>query len=77
MTFVTGNRYPNWKNNILVGSLRFLYLERMVIYDKKVIHHEKLLEGIGRVRNVIMGADGLIYVSIENPGKIVRLVPIE
>jgi aldose sugar dehydrogenase len=27
MTFVTGDRYPEWKNNILVGSLSFQYLE--------------------------------------------------
>jgi glucose/arabinose dehydrogenase len=77
MTFVTGNRYKKWKNNILIGSLRFQYLERVVISNKSVIYHEKLLEGIGRVRNVVMSPDGLIYVAIENPGKIVRLVPIE
>jgi aldose sugar dehydrogenase len=76
-TFITGNRYKNWKNNLLVGSLRFMYLERVVINRHSVMHREKLLEGIGRVRNVVMGPDGLIYVSIENPGKIVRLVPVE
>ena len=32
---------------------------------------------IGRVRNVVMGPDGLVYVAIENPGKIVRLIPME
>ena len=37
---------------------------------------EKLLEGIGRVRNVVMSPDGLVYVAIETPGKIVRLIPI-
>jgi glucose/arabinose dehydrogenase len=77
MIFVTGNRYKKWNNNLLVGSLRFQYLERIVINKHAVIHHEKLLEGIGRVRNVVMGPDGLIYVAIENPGKIVRLMPLE
>lgn len=77
MTFVTGNRYKKWNNNLLIGSLRFQYLERVVINRHAVIHHEKLLEGIGRVRNVVMGPDGLIYVAIENPGKIVRLMPVE
>ena len=77
MTFVTGERYRNWKNNLLVGSLRFQYLERMVINRHSVIHREKLLEGIGRVRNVVMSPDGLIYVAVETPGKIVRLVPVE
>lgn len=76
MTFVTGDRYKNWSNNILVGSLSFQYLERVVINNHSVIHREKLLEDIGRVRNVVMSPDGLIYVAIENPGKIMRLVPI-
>lgn len=76
MTFVTGNRYKNWENNILIGSLSFKYLERVVLRGHSVIHREKLLEDIGRVRNVVMGPDGLVYVSIENPGKVLRLVPV-
>lgn len=76
MTFVTGNRYKGWENNILVGSLSFKYLERVVLKDRSVVKREKLLEDIGRVRNVVMGPDGLVYVSIENPGKILRLVPV-
>ena len=76
-TFVKGDRYKNWKNNILVGSLRFMYLERVVLEGNKVTHQEKLMEGIGRVRNVEMSPDGFIYVAIESPGKIVKLVPME
>lgn len=75
--FVTGDRFKNWRNNMLVGSLRFQYLERVVINGHAVMHREKLLEGIGRVRNVVMSPDGLVYVAIETPGKIVRLIPIE
>ena len=77
MTFVTGERYKNWSNNLLVGSLRFKYLERVVLNGHSVMHREKLLEDIGRVRNVVVSPDGYIYVAIETPGKIVRLVPIE
>ncbi|WP_372773332.1 PQQ-dependent sugar dehydrogenase [Mangrovibacterium sp.] len=76
MTFVKGDRYPNWKNNILIGSLRFQYLERVVLDGYAVTHHEKLLEGIGRVRNVEVSPDGYIYVAIENPGKILKLIPV-
>jgi glucose/arabinose dehydrogenase len=77
MIFVKGDRYKNWENNILVGSLRFMYVERVVLEGQKVVHREKLLEGIGRVRNVLESPDGYIYVSIENPGKIVRIIPID
>lgn len=75
MTFVKGDRYPNWKNNILTGSLSFHYLHRVQLDGEKVVHQEKLLEGIGRVRNVEMSPDGYIYVAIEKPGKILKLIP--
>ena len=74
MAFVTSDIYPKWKNNLLVGSLKFQYLNRVVIENGKVVREEKLLDGMGRVRNVRQGPDGYIYVSIEQKG-IVRLVP--
>ena len=77
MTFMTGDRYPNWKNNIFLGSLPLKHLERVVLENNQVTHREQLLEGIGRVRNVVMGPDGLIYIAIETPGYILRLIPIE
>ncbi len=77
MTFVKGDLYPNWKNNILTGSLRFEYLKRVELDGTKVIHQENLLENIGRVRNVEMSPDGYIYVAIEKPGKILKLIPID
>lgn len=76
LDFVEGNKYPQWENNALVGSLKFEYLERLVIKDNQVIHQEKLLEGIARVRNVIMAKDGFIYVAVETPGVIYRIVPL-
>lgn len=77
MTFLSGDRYKKWQHNLFVGSLRFQYLERVVISGQKVVHTEKLLQDIGRVRNVVEGPDGLIYVATENPGFIVRLIPVE
>ena len=77
MTFVSGDRYKNWKNNLLLGSLPLKHLERVVMNNNSVIHREQLLPGIGRVRNVVMSPDGYIYLSIETPGKILRLMPVE
>jgi len=77
MTFVKGRRFAKWENHLLVGSLRFDYIERMVLDGRKVIHREKLAEGIGRVRNVVIGPDGLVYVGLEEPGMIVRFVPVQ
>lgn len=74
MTFVTSDFYPKWKGNLLVGSLAFQYLERLVIDDNKVVYREKLLDGMGRLRNVKQGPDGYIYVGVEGKG-IYRLEP--
>jgi glucose/arabinose dehydrogenase len=74
MTFVTGNKYPSWSGNLLMGSLRYNYLERCVIKDNKVVSNHKELLNIGRMRNVKMGNDGYIYISVENPGIVFRLV---
>ena len=74
MAFVNSEMYPEWKGNILVGSLKFKYLERLVLEDNKVIKREKLFEDIGRVRNVIQAPDGYIYVAVEGKG-IVKIVP--
>lgn len=68
MCFITSDKYPDWKGHLLVGSLVFEYLEKLEIKEGKVINREKLLENLGRVRNVIQGPDGFIYVSIENKG---------
>jgi glucose/arabinose dehydrogenase len=76
MTFVTGDRYPKWKNNILLGSLSFEHLERVELKGNEVVGKEQLLEGIGRVRNVVMSPDNYIYIAVEKPGVILKLVPL-
>ncbi|MCY7356692.1 MAG: PQQ-dependent sugar dehydrogenase [Rudanella sp.] len=76
MAFVEGNKYPGWKGNLLVGSLRFQYLNRCVLEGNKVVKEENLLKNIGRLRNVKMGPDGYIYVSVEEPGYLFRLMPV-
>lgn len=76
MTFVDSDRYPGWKNDILIGSLRFKYLERVQLTGNEVTEQERLLENIGRVRNVRISPDGFIYVAVETPGIIMRLLPV-
>ncbi len=76
MTFVTSDRYPAWKGHLLVGSLKFGYIELCRLEGNKIAGTQKLFEGIGRVRDIKQGPDGFIYVATENKG-IVRLVPNE
>lgn len=76
MVFVTSDKYPAWKGNLLIGSLKFQYLERLELQGEKVVYREKLLADIGRVRDVRQAPDGFIYVAVEGKG-IYRLVPKE
>ncbi|UJH92102.1 PQQ-dependent sugar dehydrogenase [Antarcticibacterium sp. 1MA-6-2] len=76
MAFVTSDKYPSLKGNLLVGSLKFQYLEHDVLDGEEVVRREKLLEEIGRVRDVVQAPDGNIYISVEGKG-IARLIEKE
>ena len=76
LTMVIGDKYPAWKGSLLIGSLRFNYVDRVVVKENKFSSQEKILLNIGRTRNVEMGRDGYIYVGIENPGTVFRVRPM-
>ncbi|WP_117590874.1 PQQ-dependent sugar dehydrogenase [Flavobacterium subsaxonicum] len=78
MAFLTTDVYKPWKGAVLVGSLRFKYLNLCYLDGNKIVKQEKLLKNIGRVRDVRQGPDGFIYVAVESPAAAVyRLVPVE
>lgn len=68
LAIVDSDKYPDWKGSLLVGSLKFSYLERLVIENNEVVKREKLFEDIGRLRNVIQASDGYIYIAVEGKG---------
>lgn len=74
MAFVTGDKYPEWKGHLLVGSLKFNYLVLCKLVGNKIVSTEIVQKDIGRVRNVVQLADGFIYVATDNDA-IYRLNP--
>ncbi len=72
MLYVTSNKYPELEENLLVGSLKFQYIEHLELDGKTVVAREKILPGVGRLRDLAQGPDGNIYASIEGTG-IIRL----
>ncbi|MDR5589882.1 PQQ-dependent sugar dehydrogenase [Christiangramia sp. SM2212] len=66
--YVTSDKFPELKGNLLVGSLKFQYLELLNLDGKKITKRTKLLEDSGRMRDVRQGPDGNIYVAIEGKG---------
>ena len=73
MAFITSDRYPNSKGNLLIGSLLFEYVHMCIMKDNRVYKEERILEGIGRVRSIREGPDGYIYIGVENLG-IIKLI---
>lgn len=77
LTFYTGNRFPQWKNNLFLGSLAAQELLRLVVQGEQVTHQEILFKGIGRVRDVLDGPDGYLYVVLNQPDRIERILPAD
>jgi glucose/arabinose dehydrogenase len=91
ITFYTGDRFPNWKGNLFVTALRGEHLRRLEISGREVTRQEVVFEQFGRVRDVVNGPDGNLYVLIQNPtggstglslaagtpGAVIRLVPAQ
>jgi glucose/arabinose dehydrogenase len=77
IAFYLGDAFPSWKGNLFVTALAAEELRRLVIVDGRVTHQEVLFKGIGRVRSVVTGPDGALYLGLEGPGRVVRLVPAE
>jgi glucose/arabinose dehydrogenase len=77
LAFYQGDKFPGWKGDALIGSLKFSYLVRLKLENQRVIHEEILLEGLlTRIRDVRTGPDGYVYLlTDENNGKLVRLQP--
>lgn len=75
ITFYTGNHFPQWRNELFLGSLAAQELRRIVIEHDSVTHQEILFKGIGRVRDVVNGPDGYLYLVLNQPDRIERLVP--
>ena len=70
----TGDAIPEWKGSLIVGTLRSEHLHR-VAFDpqnhRRMTLHEVYLEGEppagkGRLREVVMGPDGALYVTTSN-----------
>jgi glucose/arabinose dehydrogenase len=74
MTFISGDNFKSMKGNLLVCGLVSQKLLRCVVSVNKITEESVLLENSGRVRNVVQAPDGSIYVSVENPGRIIQIV---
>jgi glucose/arabinose dehydrogenase len=77
MAFVSGSQFSQWRGSMLVGALRGQMLVRLTLEGDKVLSEERLFQGRpGRIRDVRMGPDGLVYLLTDDPqGALLRLEP--
>jgi glucose/arabinose dehydrogenase len=84
LTFYTGDRFPNWKNNLFIGGMRqgevprSGHLERLDFNNEwEELHREGMLRDLQqRIRDVRQGPDGLLYLlTAENDGALIRIEP--
>jgi glucose/arabinose dehydrogenase len=77
MAFYEGNAFPAWRGSLLLGALRGQSLVRLVLDGEKVVAEERLLtQQVGRIRDVRVGPDGLVYLLSDSPdGALWRLRP--
>jgi glucose/arabinose dehydrogenase len=71
MNFYTGSEFPKWKNHLFLATLAAQELRRLEVVNGKVVYQEILFKNLGRIRHVIGGPDGALYVLL--PNRIARL----
>jgi glucose/arabinose dehydrogenase len=77
LAFVTSERYPAWKGNLLMGTLRGQALIRLTLDGNTVTGEERLLENLARrIRDVRQAPDGWIYVLTDGAdAQLLRIRP--
>ena len=67
--FYQGTRFPQFVGNLFAATLRGTHLLRLVVdaQGRRVTRQERLLDGtFGRLRDVVVGPDGYIYICTNN-----------
>jgi glucose/arabinose dehydrogenase len=73
MTFYSGNRVPEWQNNLFIGALSGMHIVRLAINNNKVVGEERLLAGEGqRFRDITQGSDGALY-AVTDQGRLYKI----
>ncbi len=77
MAFYQGDAFSDWEGDLFVGALAGQHLRRVEFRGDRPVSQEELLTGtLGRIRDVRMGPDGLLYLLTDaDNGGLFRLEP--
>lgn len=74
-----GEAFPEWRGDLLAGGLSGRNVDRIRVKVENgigvVVEREEIVHGMGRVRDVAMGPDGSVYIVLNGPDRVIRLVP--
>ncbi len=77
MAFYTGDAFPAWRGNVLVGGLVSQGIVRVTLEGQRFAGEERIALG-ARVRDVRQGPDGFVYALTDaDNGRILRLKPAD
>ena len=64
MIFYRGSMFPEFKNKIILGSLKYKRLHILSLKENKIVNEEIFLENkIGRIRDIEEMSDGSIIIA--------------
>ncbi len=77
LAIYSGDLFPGWKGNFLVGGLRGSQIARLVMQNGEIVAEEKLLaDRSSRIRDIRVGPDGAVYALTDDAsGEILKITP--
>lgn len=77
MAFYDASLFPAWKGSLFVGGLASTHLARLTLKGDRVVGEEWLLQALGkRIRDVVVGPDGALWLlTDETGGAVLRIAP--
>jgi aldose sugar dehydrogenase len=77
MVFYQGAAFPAWKGSLFIGGLNTKQVARLTLKGDAVVGEERLFKEVGeRIRDVIEGPDGALYLATDSDqGRVLRIAP--
>ncbi len=79
MVLYTGDRFPAWKGNLLIGGMGSMQLHHVIMNQRGLpVRREALMTELKqRIRDVKQGPDGLLYLTTDHEaGAVLRVEPV-
>jgi glucose/arabinose dehydrogenase len=77
LTIYSGDLFPEWRGNFFIGGLSSRALVRLVVEGDRVVGEERLLtDQNARIREVVQGPDGALYLLTDDRnGRLLKVTP--